>query len=66
MDLAAPAEGMELRSVRLERFKGVGDDGQVLIFNPDQLAGTDSSLVALGDDERHLIADEPYLIGAGI
>ena len=54
------------RRIGRQRLEWVGDDGQVLVRDVDQFARSRGSLLRLGYDEGHLVADEAHDIGTGL
>jgi hypothetical protein len=51
------------RGARVERAPGVDDHRQFLVLDVDQLERVAGGVPVLGDDERHLLALEPHLVG---
>ncbi|MCO5546661.1 hypothetical protein L7F22_000095 [Adiantum nelumboides] len=51
------------RGVVGERGLDVGDRGQRVVVDLDELGGVDGGGAALGDDQRHRLADEPHPVG---
>ena len=56
--------GMELRRVGLQGREWIGDDGQVLVFDADQVPGLLCCALAFGHDHGHLVADKAHHVGS--
>ena len=51
------------RGTGVEGLLGVDDRGQRLVLDLDELERVTSRIAVVGDDERHLLALEPHLVG---
>ena len=54
--------GEQRRAARVEREGGIHDRRQVVVLDLHQLAAVLGEVTALGDDDRHGIADEAHLV----
>ncbi len=55
--------GADHFGIGIERLAGVDDRGERLVVDIDELQRVAGGVVVLGDDERHLLALEPHLVG---
>ena len=54
---------VQVRRSRLHRADRLGDDGQRLVVDLDQIGAVLGSIARLGDDHRHRVAHEAHDIG---
>jgi hypothetical protein len=65
-DVAGLPVAVELGRAGLECLERVGEDGQILILDADQVTGTGSGALSLGHDQGHLVADKAHHIGVRV